>query len=77
MSDHVVSLIRTYVPLAVGYVLTRLAEVGPVDVDGEALTGAVVAIVSGLYYALARAIETRYPAASILLGKRAVPSYKA
>ncbi len=77
MSDTVVSLIRTYVPLAVGYVLTRLAELGVVDVDGEALIGAVTAIVAGLYYAAARFAEKRWPAAGWLLGARAQPSYEA
>lgn len=78
MSDHAVSLIRTYVPLWVGIALTRLAELtGPIDIDGEGLITAVTGIVVAVYYAVARAIEAKYPAAGILLGKRAAPSYEA
>ncbi len=59
MSDFVVAQIRTYVPIAIGWVLTRLAEVGIVDIDGEAVIGASVLIVSALWYALFGWLERR------------------
>ncbi len=67
-NDYFVSLIRTWVPVAIGSLLTWLAStLGIVlsDDTSAPLTIAAVGIVTALYYALARVIEKRYP----LLGR--------
>lgn len=78
MSDFFVSFIRTYVPVWAGIALAWLVEaLGLVDVDGEGLIKAVTGLVIAVYYGLARLAEKRWPAAGILLGKRATPNYDA
>jgi len=78
LSDGVVSLIRTYVPLGVGLAVTYLArELGVVlDEDTSAMaSSAAVAVVTAVYYAAARALESRWPALGVLLGAAKTPSY--
>ncbi|MFB4319074.1 hypothetical protein [Actinomadura sp. 21ATH] len=82
MDDYVVSLIRTWVPVAVGAGLTWLAaETGLVlDEDaGAAASTLAVALVIALYYAIARAIEQRWPRVGrimLALGLRRTPRYE-
>lgn len=71
LNDTVTSLIRTWVPLAVGWVITALA----VDVDSEALTAGLVSIVTAVYYLVARVAEQRWAPAGWLLGSPKAPSY--
>nr|PZN20457.1 MAG: hypothetical protein DIU80_20245 [Chloroflexota bacterium] len=78
MSDAILSLIRTYMPLAVGVAVTYLArELGVVlDEDTSAMaSSAAVAVVTAVYYAAARALESRWPALGVLLGAARAPSY--
>jgi len=80
LNDGVVSLIRTYVPLAVGVAVTYLAQtLGVVlDEDTSAMASAVaVAVVTAVYYAAARALESRWPALGVLLGAAKTPAYPA
>jgi hypothetical protein len=78
LHDYLLSLIRTYVPVAIGTVLTYLAThfnvVLPEDASAGLLIGAT-GIVVGLYYGLVRALETRWPWFGKLLGKQAQPAY--
>ncbi|WP_213451602.1 hypothetical protein [Rhizomonospora bruguierae] len=79
MSDHLVSLIRTYVPIAVGSALAWLAStLGVVlgDDASTALTVGVVALATAIYYAVARALESRWPALGVLLGAARPPTYE-
>lgn len=78
MNDYVLSLIRTWVPIAVGAVLSWLAARG-FNLDEEATYG-LTAFLTGLggavYYALARALESRWPALGrLLLGSSKAPAY--
>ena len=75
MNDLIVSLIRTYVPLGVGWALSTLATIGIVGVDSEAAIAAVTVITTGAYYALARYVERQVPGAGWLLGHTNAPSY--
>jgi hypothetical protein len=81
MNDYLVSLIRTYVPLAVGAALTWLAANLGVVIDkdtGALAVAAAVGIVTAVYYALARAIEGRWPQLGhvlLALGLRREPMY--
>lgn len=70
------SLVRTYVPLALGVLFTWLASLG-IDVsesDRVTLSAGIGALVAAVYYALARALERKWPALTILLGSPAQPA---
>ncbi|CAM3433971.1 hypothetical protein [Stackebrandtia soli] len=77
MSDYLVSLIRTWVPVAVGSVAAWLTAHG-VDLNTAtttALTTGGTAVAAAVYYAAARALERRWPAAGYLLGTKRPPTY--
>lgn len=75
MSDLVPSLIRTWVPAAVGALIVFLADFG-IDVGSEDATAFFVAVAMGAYYAIVRVIAARWPAAEVLLGHRSTPTYE-
>lgn len=77
MSDIVTSLIRTYVPSAVGALLAWLLTLG-VQVDAETQLGLVTALTGlliALYYTLIRLLEKKYPKIGVLLGSAKKPTY--
>ncbi len=80
MNDYVLSLVRTWVPIGVAWVLTyaavRWGVVLDEDISGQLATGAT-AVVAALYYALVRALETRWPWFGKLLGRAKPPAYVA
>lgn len=64
MNDYVVSLIRTWVPVAVGAAITWLATEAGIVLDDNTsaiATTAAVAFVTAVYYAAGRAIEQKWP----------------
>jgi hypothetical protein len=76
-SDYVPSLIRTYVPIGVGALAAWLAVKG-LNVNPTtqvAITALATAVLSGAYYAVARVLETKFPALGFLLGHKAKPVY--
>lgn len=78
MNDYVVSQIRTVVPVAIGMLLTWLAATFGVVIDDATATGlklAAAGLVVAVYYALVRALETRWPVFGLLLGTRRPPAY--
>ena len=77
MNDWITSLIRTWVPTAVGIVVAFLVAQG-VDLSQAAelqLSGGLVAAVTGVYYAVVRAAENKWPAFGYLLGVAKAPTY--
>ena len=77
MNDWVTSLIRTWVPTAVGIAVAFLVAQG-VDLDPSTelqLSGGLVAVVTGVYYAVVRAAENKWPAFGYLLGVAKAPTY--
>jgi hypothetical protein len=66
--------IRTYVPLAVAWVLSALGSEA-VSIDSESATQLITALVFAAYYAAARALEARWPAFGWLLGSPKAPRY--
>lgn len=79
MSDYVVSLIRTYVPIAVGCAVSWLAAHG-LGLDASASSGAIVALtglLTAAYYFAVRTLEQKFPFLGVLLGSAAKPSYTA
>lgn len=78
MSDYVTSLVRTWVPVAVGSAVTWLGSTADIVVGDDATQGGIMfftALVTGAYYALARLLERKFPWAGILLGKPSQPNY--
>lgn len=73
------SLVRTIIPSLIGALVATIVALGlQLDADTQStLIVALVAIVQALYYALARWIVGRWPAARFLLGTDAAPSYAA
>jgi hypothetical protein len=81
ISDFILSLIRTWTPIAIGTGLTWLATRLDVVLDESTTAGAamtMVALVSGAYYLVARWLEGRVPWLSVLLAtppKVSTPTY--
>lgn len=77
MSNFVVSLIRTVVPVVVGSMIGFLVARGidlPEDAAASLNMGIQALAIAG-YYAGARFLETKWPAFGYLLGTRAEPEY--
>lgn len=77
MNDLITSLIRTYVPIAVGAAITWLATKG-LEVDENTkvqLVAGLTGLVSAAYYGLARFLEQKWGVAGLLLGSRKIPKY--
>ena len=76
MADFVPSLIRTWVPTVVGAFLAWLSSRwGITDVDATGAIMAVTGLFIGIYYALVRYAETKFPVVGVLLGRRSAPQY--
>lgn len=78
MSDFVTRQIRTYVPLAVGALISWLATIG-LTLDAETQAGLVVALTGttqALYYLLASLLARKFPKLEVLLGSKKAPEYK-
>ena len=72
MNDLLISIRRTLVPLIVGSVAGSF--LGPY-VDPEALEKVVTGFVTAFYYVGLRLLESKLPAAGVLLGARKQPVY--
>ncbi len=69
------SIIRTLVPIAVGYLASMLLQYG-IGLDDRALAGLTEflgALLASIYYVAVRAIEQRWPKVGVLLGWAATP----
>lgn len=76
MNNYIISLIRTVVPMIAGWVVTLLVGLG-VEFDGAAFELFLVSLFSGVWYAIARFLEMKFPAFGWLLGYgKAVPTYE-
>lgn len=87
MNDLAVSIIRTVVPTVVGAVVAWLVFVGAVvawlvarginidDTTAAQLVAALTAVLTAVYYAVARLAERKWPNAGWLLGTPKQPSY--
>jgi uncharacterized membrane protein len=80
MSNTFVSFIRTYVPVAVGALISWLVA-HDIVLDEEAQTGLTIGLtglVIALYYLVARLLERKWPIFGFLLGTVKVqPVYQA
>lgn len=68
------SLLRTVVPLIVGWAITALAKLG-FDLDESTAALALQGVITTAYYALIRIIEQSKPVAGVLIGGRTQPTY--
>ena len=78
MTNFVTSLVRTYVPILVGSVLSFLAvkygfAVEP-DVQNQLVAG-LTGVVIAAYYLLVRLLERKFPQLGVLLGSTQKPVY--
>jgi len=76
-SDLIPSLVRTWVPVAVGGVISWLATQN-LQVSGgtqDALATLLTSVVIALYYTVARVLEQKWPALGLLLGSTKQPAY--
>lgn len=76
--DKLAALIRTYVPVGVGVVLTLLARKYGVVIDDSistSLTTGLAGLVSAVYYAVVRVLEAKFPRLGWLLGFAVAPTY--
>jgi hypothetical protein len=79
LNNAAIAWIRTVVPLAVGYLLTLVAEHFNIVVSESStvsLTGLAVAVVTAAYYSLVRLLEHYMPQLGVLLGVPARPNYR-
>lgn len=78
LTNYVTSLIRTWVPIGVGLLLTWLGEHFHVVLSGhtsDTLVAVVTAALGAGYYAAVRALEHRFPQLGWLLGAPVKPNY--
>jgi len=69
------SIVRTVIPLIVGFLLTWALKAG-FDLDDDSVTNVVTVIVTGVYYALVRFLEVHVnPSLGWLLGLAKPPVY--
>ena len=78
MNNFVTSLIRTYVPIVVGAIVSFLVTSG-IEIDANAQLGLVTfltAVLQGAYYLAARLLEKQWPSiGGLLLGSSKKPEY--
>ena len=77
MNDVVISFIRTYVPIAVGSLISWLATKG-LDIDAQTGQGLIVfltGILIAAYYGVVRLLERQWPQFDVLLGSTKKPEY--
>lgn len=75
LSDYLVSIIRTGVPVLVGLVLAKLAAKTGITADLGLASEVATGLAIGGYYAAVRALEARWPFFGVLLGWKAAPEY--
>ena len=76
LNNYVISIIRTVVPVFIGNAITTAEVFLDVDLDNTALQLAAVTAVTGVYYAVVRLAETKYPMLGVLLGWKAKVEYQ-
>jgi len=77
MTDFITSQIRTWVPIAVGAIISWLATLG-LQIDSNTQAAIVIALtglIQAAYYTVVRLLEKKFPKLGILLGTPKTPSY--
>jgi hypothetical protein len=79
VTNFVIALVRTVVPIVVGWLLAQLAAIGihlPGDVEPQLISG-LTALFGSLYYAAVAWLERKYKWFGWLLGIARNPEYRA
>ncbi len=74
MPTPVTQIIRTVVPMLVGFILS-LPVAKALGITNDQATALLTAILGALYYAAVALLEKKWPALGILLGKVGAPVY--
>jgi uncharacterized membrane protein (DUF441 family) len=77
VNDYVISLIRTWCPIAIGAVVSWLAARG-LQLDPSTSAGLIAGLtglLAGAYYTVVRLAEAKWPVLGLLLGHAAKPQY--
>lgn len=77
--DQLASLVRTWVPIGIGFVLALLARKFDIVIDetsSAALTSGLAALVSAVFYGVVRILEVRWKPLGWLLGLAVRPQYE-
>lgn len=76
MPDYIASLIRTIVPMIVGWLVTTLQPLG-MDIDTATTAAFLTMVLGAVYYAVVRALEAKLGEKwGWLLGLARSPEYK-
>jgi hypothetical protein len=78
MGNYAISLIRTWVPVAVGALASYLLVHFGLDISAGSQAAVIPPLTGGciaVYYAGVRWVEMKWPAAGVLLGHTAKPVY--
>lgn len=78
MNNFMTSIVRTYVPIVVGSVLSFLAvryglAVTP-DIENQLVAG-LTGLIIAVYYGIVRLLERKFPQVGVLLGSAQKPVY--
>lgn len=80
LNEQIISIIRTFVPVLVGQIMTWAATIGILDANGEVSAALITLLTLGLttlYYAVVRLLETKVSSKfGWLLGYAQAPTYK-
>lgn len=79
MNDYIAGVIRTWVPIAVGTAATWLSLRLGFIIDEQSQAGLVASLTAttiGLYYAIIRKLEAKFPQIGWLLGLARTPTYE-
>lgn len=74
LSNTVLSFIRTFVPIIVGFLVAWAQPFG-IEVDTEAAIAFLTALATAVYYTVARLLESKWEKAGWLLGAPKQPIY--
>ena len=77
MSNYLVGLIRTWVPIGVGVVVSWGLSLG-ITIEGDTkmqLVAGLTGLAIGLYYTGVTTLAKKFPSIGILLGVNKAPSY--
>ena len=72
--DLVISVVRTFIPMLAGFLLTLALRAG-IELDSAYAFGLADLIITSLYYIIFRSLETKWPAFGVLLGWKVPPVY--
>lgn len=80
MTNYAISLIRTYVPIGVGFFASWLAARTGIVIDESSQAGLILGfggLLTAIYYGIIRWLEPRFPPLGWLLGLAKAPGYAA